>query len=155
MNIDPKKVKKLILIYSELNEDYQKELMQQAYILRLKQSQLNQIQKEQKTFKSDKELQKEIQKRANKTAERALNVMDMVEKMGETDIAALMIIVNQLSGKGNIVEESDVSITISQKDISMKEYIEKYLMDADYRKAKQKASSIMDEYSRNTTGENE
>ena len=26
MNIDPKKVKELILIYSELNEEYQKEL---------------------------------------------------------------------------------------------------------------------------------
>ncbi len=141
MNINPKKVKELILIYSELNEEYQKELMQQAYILRLKQSQLNQIQKEQKTFKSDKDLQEEIQKRANKTAERASSIMDMVDKMGETDIASLMIIANQLSGKGNIIEESDVSITINQKGVSMKEYIEKYLADADYGKAKEKVLS--------------
>lgn len=155
MNINPKKVKELILIYSELNEDYQKELMQQAYILRLKQSQLNQIQKEQKKFKSDKDLQEEIKRRANKTAGEALNMMELVNKMDETDIASLMIIANQLSGKGNIIEESDVSIMINQKDISMKEYIEKYLADADYGKAKEKANSIMDEYTRNSTGENE
>lgn len=153
MNINPKKIEELILVYSKLNEEYQKELMQQAYILRLKQSQLNQIQKEQKTFKSDKDLQEEIQKCANITAERASSIMDMVDKMGETDIASLMIIANQLSGKGNIIEESDVSITINQKEVSMKEYIEKYLADADYGKAKEKASSIMDEYARKSTGE--
>lgn len=153
MNIDPKKVKELILIYSELNKDYQQELMQQAYIFQLKQSKLNQIQKEQKTFKSDKELQKEIQKRAGETAERALNMMDMMEKMDETDIASLLIIANHLAGQGNSVQESDISITINQKDIPMKEYLEKYLIGADYEKAKEKATGFMNEYSRKTTGE--
>lgn len=155
MNIDPKRVKELILIYSELNEEYQKELMRQAYTLQLKQSQLKHIQKENMHFKTDRDLQEEIDRRSCERAKEIKEMLDVLKKIDDTDKAALFMMINQLAGEGNKVEESDVSITISQKDISMKEYIEKYLMDADYKKAKQKASSIMDEYSRNTTGENE
>ena len=77
MNIDPKKVKELILIYSELNEEYQKELMKQAYILQMKQSQLNQIQKEDKRFKTDRALQEEIDKRTNECAKDAKEMLDV------------------------------------------------------------------------------
>lgn len=155
MNIDPEKVKELVLIYSELNDDYQKELMKQAYILQLKQSQLNQIQKEQKSFKNDEELQNEIKKRSNKTAKRALDMMDKMKNMDETDLASLLIIANQLAGQGNTLKESDISITINQKDISMKEYLEKYLVYGDYEKAKEKAKGLMNEYCGKTIGENE
>lgn len=155
MNIDSEKVKELVLIYSELNDDYQKELMKQAYILQLKQSQLNQIQKEQKSFKNDEELQNEIKKRSNKTAKRALDMMDKMKNMDETDLASLLIIANQLAGQGNTVKESDISITINQKDISMKEYLEKYLVCGDYEKAKEKAKGLMNEYCGKTIGENE
>ena len=155
MNIDPKKVKELILIYSELNEEYQKELMKQAYILQMKQSQLNQIQKEDKRFKTDRALQEEIDKRTNECAKDAKEMLDVLKKMDDTDKAALFMMIKQLSGSGNLVQESDISITINQKDIPMKEYLEKYLIGADYEKAKEKATGFMNEYSRKTTGENE
>lgn len=129
--------------------------MKKAYVLQLKQSQLKHIQKENVHLKTDLDLQEEIDRRSCERAKEIKEMLDVLKKIDDTDKAALFMMINQLAGEENKVEESDVSITISQKDISMKEYIEKYLMDADYRKAKQKASSIMDEYSRNTTGENE
>jgi len=129
--------------------------LKKAYVLQLKQSQLKHIQKENVHLKTDLDLQEEIDRRSCERAKEIKEMLDVLKKIDDTDKAALFMMINQLAGEENKVEESDVSITISQKDISMKEYIEKYLMDADYRKAKQKASSIMDEYSRNTTGENE
>ena len=38
MNINPDKVKELVLLFSELDNDYQRELMSKAYELSLKQS---------------------------------------------------------------------------------------------------------------------
>ena len=46
MNINPDKVKELVLLFSKLDDDYQKELMGKAYELSLKQSQKNLIKKE-------------------------------------------------------------------------------------------------------------
>ena len=65
MNINPDKVKELVLLFSELDDDYQKELMGKAYELSLKQSQKNLIKKENKKFKSEKEYKEEIEKRSN------------------------------------------------------------------------------------------
>ena len=138
MNINPEKVKKLVQIYSELNEEYQKELMKQAYTLQIKQTQLNQIKKEGIKFKTDNELHAEIDKRSVETAKDAMQMLEVLKKIDDTDKAAIFMLLNQLSGKGNRVKESDVAITVNQKDISMKDYLEKYLFDADYDKAKEK-----------------
>ena len=45
MNVNPDKIKELVLLFAKLDDDYQKELMEQAHILSLKQSQKNSIQK--------------------------------------------------------------------------------------------------------------
>lgn len=145
MNIDPEKIKELVLIYSKLDENYQKELLKQAYILQLKQSQLNQIQKEKVKFKTDRELQIEIDKRAGKRAQDVVEMADVLDKLNSTDKAALFMLINQLSGNGNSVEETDITITVNQKNISMEEYLDKYLIDADYNKAKEKANGFMND----------
>lgn len=54
MNVDPDKIKELVLIFSKLDDDYQMELMKQAYVLSLKQRQKNLIQKENKKFKNNR-----------------------------------------------------------------------------------------------------
>ena len=146
MIINPENVKKLVQIYSELNEEYQKELMKQAYTLQIKQTQLNQIEKEGITFKTDSELHAEIDKRSVETAKDAMQMLDDLKKIDDTDKAAIFMLLNQLSGKGNRVKESDVAITVNQKDISMKDYLEKYLFDADYDKAKEKVIQFMRRY---------
>ena len=143
MNIDPKKVKELVLIYSELNEEYQKELMKKAISLQFKQAQLEQIQKEKTQFKSDFELQQEIARRTKEHAKDIVEMIDIFKKLDDTDKAALFMMVNQLSGHGNTVQEADISITVNQKEVSMKEYLDKHLFDADYDKAKEKVTDYL------------
>lgn len=129
--------------------------MKKAYVLQLKQSQLKQIQKENVHLKTDLDLQEEINRRSRERAKEIKEMLDVLKKIDDTDKAALFMMINQLAGEENKVEESDISITINQKDISMKEYLEKHLLNADYDKAKEKVTGFLDEYSRNITGENE
>lgn len=53
MNIDPNKVKELVLIFSELDEEYQQKLLREAFKLQLMQIQKNQIQAEGKTYRTE------------------------------------------------------------------------------------------------------
>ena len=64
MNLDPEKVKELILIFAELDDDYQKKLLGEAYRLQFMQGQKKQIQKEKVNYKTDDELQQEVEKLA-------------------------------------------------------------------------------------------
>ena len=43
MNINPEKIKELVLAYSELDEEYQNRLLKEAYKLQLMQTQKKQI----------------------------------------------------------------------------------------------------------------
>lgn len=90
MNVDPKKIKELIMLYSQLDEEYQVKLLNEAYILLFKQTQKNQIKKENIKYAT----------------------------------------------------ESDISITVNQKEISVKDYLDKYLSAADYDKAKKMTDKL-------------
>lgn len=52
------------------------------------------------------------------------------------------MVINRLSGKANTVTESDISITVNQKEISVKDYLDKYLSAADYDKAKKMTDKL-------------
>lgn len=145
MNINPEKVKELVLIYSELNEDYQKELMKKAYTLQLKQTQLNQIQKEKLQFKTESDLREEVDKRTAKRAEGIMSILETLKQVDDTDKAALFMLVNQLAGRENTVKESDITITVNRKAVTMRDFVEKHLFDADYDKAKEKVVKFMKE----------
>lgn len=107
------------------------------------QSQLVHIKAENKIFKTDKELEDEVIKRSNKTAHDAIKLVEVLEKADETTLASFIMMVNQLAGKANSVEESDISITINKKEISMREYLEKYLVNVDYNKARELANQFL------------
>jgi len=130
------------LIYAELNEDYQKKLMCEAYKLQLMQSQLSHIQKEKAIFKNEQDLENEVTRRANERAGKILDMMELVDKLDDTKKAPFMILLNRLLGKENVMKESDITITINERNISMREYLEMYLANADYEKAK----SLVDQY---------
>lgn len=151
MNIDPDKVKKLVLIFSKLDDEYQNKLLAEAIKLELMQGQKTLIKKENKTFKNEKELEEEIVERTNKRTDEAINLFEKIEKVGETELATLFMMVNQLAGKANSVEESDISITVNKKNVSMKEYLEKNLVNADYEKAKMQVDKFMKEYDKEHT----
>lgn len=142
MNINPEKIKELVLLFAELDEEYQKELMAKAYTLSLMQSQKNQMQQEKSIYKTDKEREDEIKRRSNQRAKEAMEIVENIEKMNDTDKAAMFMLLNRLAGKGNMVQKPDISITINQRDISMEEYLKNYLLNADYDKAKDKVQDF-------------
>lgn len=142
MNINPDKVKRLVMIFAELDEEYQQKLLEEAYILQLMQGQKNNLQKEGLTFKTKEEFEKEIRKKTNEISKEILELKDLYDSVSDTKKAAMFMLINRLADKNNVIQEADISITVNQKDISWKEYIEKYLVNADYDKAKQ----ITEEY---------
>lgn len=143
MNLNPDKVKKLVLAFSELDEEYQDRLLKEALKLELMQSQKNQLKKENAHFKTEDEFQQAINERTNKVAGEAIHLIDIMKKISETDKATLLMLVSQLAGKGNSVKESDISITVNQKSISMKEYLNRYIPCADYDKASKSVNEII------------
>lgn len=145
MNIDPNKVKELILIYSELDEEYQKKLLGEAYKMQIMLSQKKQIQKEATKYKTEDELQKEIVKRSNKSAKGVLDLVKMLDEVSDTDKAAVFMMINRMARNSDTVQESDISITINQKEISVQEYLEKHFFNVDYDKVKSMVNGFMND----------
>ena len=146
MNIDPNKVKQLILTFSELDEEYQKKLLNEACKLQIMQISKHQLQKEEISYKTEDEFQEEIEKRSGENAKDAMELMDMLKKVSDTDKAAMFMIINRLSGKANKMQETDISIAINQKDVSLKEYLEKHIANADYDKAKSMSADFINDF---------
>ena len=67
MNIDPNKVKELVLVFSKLDEEYQKTLLGHAHRLELMQSEKDRIQKENITYQTEKQLHLEVERRTHET----------------------------------------------------------------------------------------
>lgn len=148
MNIDPNKIKKLVLAFSELDEQYQDELLQKAYELRLMQIEKDHIKKEGISFKRDEDFRKEIIKRTNESAKEAMDLLNILKEANDTEKASVIMLMKQMVSKSNAVWEPDISITVNQKEISMKEYLEKYFSSVDYYKVK----SMVEEHM-NTIGD--
>ena len=114
MNLNPDKVKQLVLAFSELDEEYQDRLLKEALKLELMQSQKNQLKKENAHFKTEDEFQQAVDERTNKVAVEAIHLIEIMKKISETDKATLLMLGSQLAGKGNSVKESDISITVKR-----------------------------------------
>lgn len=97
MNINPDKVKELVLLFSKLDDDYQKELMGKAYELSLKQSQKNLIKKENKKFKNEEEYKEEIEKRSNERVKETIDLLQIFNKIDDEGKAQLAIVLDKLS----------------------------------------------------------
>ena len=77
MSLDPEKVKELVLIYSKLDDDYQKVLMSKAWELSFKQSQKNQILKSGENFKTKEELEDKVKKETVNRLKEAEELIDI------------------------------------------------------------------------------
>ena len=106
MNINPDKIKELVLLFSELDDEYQKELMNRAYELSLKQSQKNLIQKESKKFKTEEEYKNEIEERSNKVVKESVALLELFDKIGDEEKAQLAIALDKLS-HGSLTKKTD------------------------------------------------
>lgn len=147
MNINPDKVKELVLLFSELDDGYQKELMIRAYELLLKQSQKNLINKEGKIFKNEEDYKKEIEKRSSKRARETIELLQILDQVGDEEKAQLVIVLDKLS-HGDLTKETEIEIKINSKKVSIKDYIEEILPLADFKSANEKATEYLKEIDR-------
>lgn len=143
MNIDPDKVKKLVLIFSELNEEYQNKLMREALRLKFEHNELLRIQEEKLKFTTDKELQDEINKRTYNLTKEIITLLDVYNNVDDIHKAALLLLANRLAGQANAVEETDITITVNKKEISMKDYLEKHISSVDYEEVNNLVNDIL------------
>ena len=148
MNINPDKVKELVLLFSKLDDDYQKELMGKAYELFLKQSQKNLIKKENKKFKNEEEYKEEIEKRSNERVKETIDLLQIFNKIDDEGKAQLAIVLDKLSN-GDLTRKTDIEIKINSKKVSLKDYIEEVLPQADFKSANKKATEYLKEINRN------
>lgn len=148
MNINPDKVKELVLLFSKLDDDYQKELMGKAYELSLKQSQKNLIKKENKKFKNEEEYKEEIEKRSNGRVKETIDLLQIFNKIDDEGKAQLAIVLDKLSN-GDLTRKTDIEIKINSKKVSLKDYIEEVLPQADFKSANKKATEYLKEINRN------
>ncbi len=147
MNIDPDKIKELVLLFAKLDDDYQKELIKHAYILSLKQSQKNLIHKEGKKFKLDSDFDKEIEKRSYKIAKKSLEMVEIFDKISDDEKAQLIILLDKLSN-GELTQKTDIEIKINQEKVSIKDYIEEILPEVDVKIANGKVVKYLKEVCR-------
>jgi len=148
MNINTGRIKELVLLFSELDDDYQKELMDKAYELSLKQSQKNLIHKEGKKFKTEEEYKKEIEERSKERVKKSLDLFEILNKIGDEEKAQLAIVLDKLS-HGNLTKKTDIEIKINSKKVSLQDYIEEVLPHADFKSANEKAEEYLKEINRN------
>lgn len=147
MNINPDKVKELVLLFSELDDDYQKELIGKAYELSLKQSQKNLLKKEGKHFKSEEEFKNEVKNRSDEAAKKSLELVKKLVKINDDGKAQIAIVLDKLSN-GDLTRETDIEIKINSKKVSLKDYIEEVLPQADFKSANEKATEYLKEINR-------
>ncbi len=147
MNINPDKVKELVLLFSKLDDDYQKELMTKAYELCLKQFQKNLIKQEGKKFKSEEEYKKEIEERSSERVKESLELLNIFDRIGDEEKAQCVIVLDKLSN-GNLTEKTDIEIKINSKKIPLKDYIEEVLPQVDFKSANEKATKYLKEVNR-------
>lgn len=144
MNIDPDKVKELVLLFSELDNDYQKELIAKAHELSFKQCQKNLLKKEGKYFKSEEEFKNEVKKRSNEVAKESLELVKKFVKIDDDGKAQLVILLDKLS-HGDLTRKTDIEIKINSKKVPLKDYIEEVLPKADFISANEKVTEYLKE----------
>lgn len=145
MNLDYSKVKELLLVFAKLDDEYRDRVLSEAYKLSLMQGTKDRLKKDNVQFKNEKDFQDEVVKKTNETAEHIIDIMKKMDKLDDTQKASIFMLAQQLAGKSDYIQEPEISITIGSKNISMKEYLEKHLMMADYDEARKNVKKFMDE----------
>ena len=131
MNIDPDKIKELVKIFAELNEKRQMVLMNKAIYLLFEQGQENNINENQQPISTE-----ELNKRTSDSIKEAVKLINIMEDLDKNQMAALGLLVNELSN-GEFAKEEEIQITINSHKISIEDYINNNLPGADINKAKE------------------
>lgn len=146
MSLDPEKVKELVLIYSKLDDDYQKVLMSKAWELSFKQSQKNQILKSGENFKTKEELEDKVKKETVNRLKEAEELIDIFKtKMNDSQKAELIALMDKLSN-GKMTEKTDIEIKINHKKVRLTEYLEEMFPEIDVKEVNKNATQFLKDY---------
>ncbi|WP_409016130.1 hypothetical protein [Anaerostipes caccae] len=145
LNIDPAKIKQLVKIYSELNEENQIKLLSKAISLSAEQTQYERIKKEKIEFKNNEALKSEVQRRISEDLKDAEEFCNLLKKAGPNEMATIAMVINQLSG-GKLTKKVDISINITERNLTIKELIDEQVPGADYEKALVNVKTFFEEY---------
>ena len=130
MNFDIEKAKRLINIFGNLNADNQEALLVEASRLEINQGLTDQV------VKSGKPVTEENLGKATDRFIKVMNpLMDHWDDMGPNNHAALAILLNEMT-KGELTKEEYIDFVFSSRQLSISEYIEKYIPGADIEEAK-------------------
>lgn len=146
MSLDPEKIKELVLIYSKLDDDYQKVLMSKAWELSFKQSQKNQILKSGENFKTKEELEDKVKKETVNRLKEAEELIDIFKtKMNDSQKAELIALMDKLSN-GKMTEKTDIEIKINHKKVRLTEYLEEMFPEVDVKEVNKNATQFLKDY---------
>ena len=130
MNFDIEKAKRLINIFGNLNAENQEVLLVEASRLEINQGLKDQV------VKSGKPVTEENLGKATDRFIKVMNpLMDHWDDMGPNNHAALAILLNEMT-KGELTKEEHIDFVVSSRQLSISEYIEKYIPGADIEEAK-------------------
>ena len=130
MNFDIEKAKRLINIFGNLNAENQEALLVEASRLEINQGLKDQV------VKSGKPVTEENLGKATDRFIKVMNpLMDHWDDMGPNNHAALAILLNEMT-KGELTKEEHIDFVVSSRQLSISEYIEKYIPGADIEEAK-------------------
>ena len=130
MNFDIEKAKRLINIFGNLNAENQEALLVEASRLEINQGLKDQV------VKSGKPVTEENLGKATDRFIKLMNpLMDHWDDMGPNNHAALAILLNEMT-KGELTKEEHIDFVVSSRQLSISEYIEKYIPGADIEEAK-------------------
>lgn len=124
------------MIFSELNEARQTELMHKATYLQFEQGQENDLMKTKDLFTKE-----ELKNKTGKRLKRSVEFLEIMNKLDNDQLAAMSMLINELS-PGNFSNEEEIEIKINSRNLSIDEYINKYIPGADSEKAKAIKSQI-------------
>ena len=85
-------------------------------------------------FKNKSEYDKEIEERSNNNAKKAIDMVELIEKIPDDKKAELFILLDKL-GSGKLTQKSDIEIKINQARVPLKDYIEDILPGTDFNLA--------------------
>lgn len=145
MNIDTGRIKKLVEGFSELNEENQEEILSKIIELKIMQVQQDRIKNEGMKFDTEEDLQKEVRKRTNDHISKVVDISEKFNLLNNDEQATMAILINQLSN-GKLTKKVDISVHITEKNLTMKELLEEQLPGVDYGKASVTVKNFLDEY---------
>ena len=128
MLIDTKKVKELLKVYAELDEQRQEKLVEKAWILHFEQIAEERLKKEKKQY-SDDDVKEAFVEMFNESED----LIELIMNANEEQLASVYLFLSKLKGR-NACEDEKIKIILESEEISIEEYIRRNFANVNYKK---------------------